>query len=759
MAPVAPNVIPGTYFALATITDVDGHTRYAYASTAITIEGQSSNTPPVAADDSYTVARAATLIADDADGSLGDASQYGVLVNDSDPEGQPITAVLFSGASHGTLTLQADGTFEYIHGGGTATTDQFAYRAFDGDSYSPVATVTITIIPDVVDDRAQNETSIRGTIVAGDYTSTYENDGNFELLREAQQSTGKPANRRSFLEHQWSFMVTGGSTVQFFIDAHREGGEDAFRFEYQDPTTGTWLALTTITETSDDDQYRVVDLPSQLAGPLEIRVVDTLSEKNESQDSLYIDDMFIRSMTGSPPPWLSIGDSSVQEGDTGTVTTSFTVTRGGDLDQLVTVDYRTVVGAGSASAEADYIPISSQTLSFSPGISSATLEVAVIGDLEFEEDENFFVELFGESDGVTMARRLGEGVIENDDAPPAGATKFYVVDSGVDQSFEYGEDGASLPATWQLDGSNRNPRGATANADGTSIWVVDSSDMVFVYDPDGGLIGSWSADGLNRAEGIATDSTDIWILDGKNDQVLHFANAAALTAGTASPNQVYDLAAANSSAKGITTDGTYIWVVDDGRKTDQVFRYDLATWQVTGWTLNTANARPSGLTIDPQTVNGLWIVDSASDAMFFYASGKTGNLNTADAVYPLAAANTDPQGIADPPVTMSVVAQRNPIPVGWIGEPWAYGMADAMPVRELDQDNVRGVGDPRSVAEHSGFTDARDLFFRALSQENNGNPMHFATLHDGTDSDDGLSDLLTQLAMDDVEAIGVGSVL
>ena len=49
----------------------------------------------------------------------------GLLVNDSDPEGDPLSAVLVSEPEHGTLLLLADGTFTYIHHGGEETSDSF----------------------------------------------------------------------------------------------------------------------------------------------------------------------------------------------------------------------------------------------------------------------------------------------------------------------------------------------------------------------------------------------------------------------------------------------------------------------------------------------------------------------------------------------------------------------------------------------------------------------------------------------------------
>jgi hypothetical protein len=62
-----------------------------------------ANTPPVAVDDAYTT---------DEDTPLNVVAP-GVLGNDSDADGDPLTAILNTGVSNGTLTLNADGSFDY----------------------------------------------------------------------------------------------------------------------------------------------------------------------------------------------------------------------------------------------------------------------------------------------------------------------------------------------------------------------------------------------------------------------------------------------------------------------------------------------------------------------------------------------------------------------------------------------------------------------------------------------------------------------
>ncbi|MFC0781065.1 Ig-like domain-containing protein, partial [Flavobacterium sp. HJSW_4] len=96
------------------------------------------NDAPVADNDSYTVAEGGTLTV---------TAAKSILLNDTDAENNTLTAVLVTNPSHGTLTLNPDGTFTYIHDGSETLTDSFTYRANDGLLNSNTATVNITITP------------------------------------------------------------------------------------------------------------------------------------------------------------------------------------------------------------------------------------------------------------------------------------------------------------------------------------------------------------------------------------------------------------------------------------------------------------------------------------------------------------------------------------------------------------------------------------------------------------------------------------
>jgi protocadherin Fat 4 len=72
-------------------------------------------------------------------------SSPSLLANDSDEDGDPLTAVLVTNAQHGSLTLNADGYFVYTPNAGFSGADQFQYAASDGNMLSAPVTIRITV--------------------------------------------------------------------------------------------------------------------------------------------------------------------------------------------------------------------------------------------------------------------------------------------------------------------------------------------------------------------------------------------------------------------------------------------------------------------------------------------------------------------------------------------------------------------------------------------------------------------------------------
>ena len=162
--------------------------------------------------------------------------------------------------------------------------------------------------------------------------------------------------------------------------------------------------------------------------------------------------------------------------------------------------------------------------------------------------------------------------------PSPARTKFYVVnDAAQDQTYEYYANGGS-GESYNLNSANTAPRGAASTVAGEKVWVVDANRKVYVYNTGGGLVGSWTAGTLASnatVEGIATNGTDVWIVDAKSDKVYKYSGAATRTSGTQYASSSFSLNSSNTSPKDIVTDGASLWVVNDST-TDKVFKYSVA---------------------------------------------------------------------------------------------------------------------------------------------------------------------------------------
>lgn len=98
------------------------------------------NDAPVSVADSISVAEGGTATVLASGGTS-------LLANDTDAEGNNLAAILVSGPSNGTLTLNANGTFSYVHNGSETSSDSFTYKANDGSADGNIVTVTIGVTP------------------------------------------------------------------------------------------------------------------------------------------------------------------------------------------------------------------------------------------------------------------------------------------------------------------------------------------------------------------------------------------------------------------------------------------------------------------------------------------------------------------------------------------------------------------------------------------------------------------------------------
>lgn len=181
-------------------------------------------------------------------------------------------------------------------------------------------------------------------------------------------------------------------------------------------------------------------------------------------------------------PSLSINDTTVTEGNSGTVTATLTVTLSAVSGQTVTVNYATA--NASAVAPTDYIGASG-TLTFAPGATTQTIAVTVNGDTTPEADETFAINLTA-STNATLANAQGIVTVLNDDQPvtvaptvlpsPAIAVAYSqtIVASGGSGSYTYAVTTGSLPPGLTL--SAGGVLAGTPTAGGSYPFTVTATD-------------------------------------------------------------------------------------------------------------------------------------------------------------------------------------------------------------------------------------------------------------------------------------------
>jgi VCBS repeat-containing protein len=215
------------------------------ASATVTLNVNAVNDAPTARADSYST---------DEDTALT-VGAPGVLGNDTDVDGDALSARLVSGPAHGTLTLNADGSFTYTPASNYNGSDAFTYRANDGAADSVVATVTLTVtaVNDAPTAGADSYSTNEDTTLTVSAPGVLGNDADVDGDTLSAVLVSGPANAASFtLNPDGSFAYT--PAANFF-------GSDSFTYK---PTDGA-AAGNTVTVALTVNP--VNDAPSFVGGP------------------------------------------------------------------------------------------------------------------------------------------------------------------------------------------------------------------------------------------------------------------------------------------------------------------------------------------------------------------------------------------------------------------------------------------------------------------------------------------------------------
>src|SRR4029453_6035603 len=181
----------------------------------VTITINPVETSVVVADDAYSTGEDVPLVTD---------ARMGVLVNDFDPDGGTLTAAVATPPAHGTLTMNADGSFTYTPEADWNGTDTFVYEVTSstGGSVETTATIVVQPLNDAPVAVADEFTGLVGTVISGNVMA---NDSDIDGDALTAHLIRGP-------EHG-ELVFNSDGTFTFTPDAGFTG-EDCFRYQLND---------------------------------------------------------------------------------------------------------------------------------------------------------------------------------------------------------------------------------------------------------------------------------------------------------------------------------------------------------------------------------------------------------------------------------------------------------------------------------------------------------------------------------------------
>jgi hypothetical protein len=256
-------------------------------------------------------------------------------------------------------------------------------------------------------------------------------------------------------------------------------------------------------------------------------------------------------------PSVTIGDVTVSEGNSGTVSATFTVTLSDAFSQTVQVNYATA--NGTAAAGSDYASASG-TLTFAPGETQKTITITVNGDTTYEPDETFTVNLSSPAN-ATIARSQATGTILNDDPLPTVNVGNATVTEGG-------------PAVFTVTLSNPSYQTVTVNyatANGTATAGIDYT---------------WASGTITFAPGETSKTVSVATIDDTTDEpdeIFTLNLTSATNAALGSPSSGTGTVVDNDAAPSITVTDVTVTEGDSG-SSPAVFTVTLSNpsaWPVT----------------------------------------------------------------------------------------------------------------------------------------------------------------------------------
>ncbi len=258
---------PNGSFVYAPVSNYNGTDSFTYragdgfqssAPATVTITVTPVNDPPIAQADNYATAEDVPL----------NVPAPGVLVNDSDPDGDPLTAVLVNSPSSGSVTLNPNGSFGYIPASGFSGTDTFSYRANDGTAASQPVTVTIVVtpVPDAPKANPDNYSTLEDVTLIVPAPGVLGND---------TDEDGDPLTATIVSPPQQGSVTLNANGSFTYVPPAGYNGTVTFSYRANDATSGSAPAVVTIVVTpvadapvaSPDNYSTAEDVPLNVSPP------------------------------------------------------------------------------------------------------------------------------------------------------------------------------------------------------------------------------------------------------------------------------------------------------------------------------------------------------------------------------------------------------------------------------------------------------------------------------------------------------------
>ncbi len=233
---------------------------------------------PATSGAAIVILKSAPVAVDDSFDTTEDTMVSGnVLDNDTDADGDTLSASLVSGTAHGVATLNADGSFNYTPDAGYSGSDSFTYQAQDDCGVSGIATATISIA--VVND---------APVAVDDGLTIAEDSGTHavDVVANDSDPDGDALTITGVSQGAHGFVMITGNTVSYTPSINFNGA-DSFTYDISDGNGGSASATVTVSVSAVNDAPAAADDGYQVAEDDTLTVVapGVLGNDHDMEDS------------------------------------------------------------------------------------------------------------------------------------------------------------------------------------------------------------------------------------------------------------------------------------------------------------------------------------------------------------------------------------------------------------------------------------------------------------------------------------------